>query len=416
MSGRIVIRGGGKFCGELAISGSKNAALPIIIASILVDEDVTLYNVPRIDDVMCIVNIMRKLGSKIDFDQNTMHINNSSIFQYKICNHANEIRASFLILVPILYRFGLVSIPLPGGCKLGNRPVDFHINALSRMGINIKYENCAVIARISSKINGVEINFPSISVGATEHLLIAAVVAEGVTCIHNAAIEPEVTDLANFLISMGANISGIGTSNLMIVGTNCLKGCQYSIMPDRIEAGGYAIAATMTRGDVVMHNINDAYIRSVLDILKNSGVTITVNKDSIRISNHHDIAPIDLKTMPYPDFPTDLQPQIMSMLCISSGISTITETIFENRFMSSQYLVKMGAKILITDRVATIYGSNNLRGMLVKGLDLRGSMALVLAGMVATGSTVIRDSHHIKRGYENLDYKLKSCGIDVNMT
>ncbi|MDA7705521.1 UDP-N-acetylglucosamine 1-carboxyvinyltransferase [Rickettsiales bacterium] len=421
---KLIIQGGAKLDGQIDIYGAKNAALPIIISSILTKEEVTFSNIPHVSDISTLISLLLDIGVKvkmittkidqydgrvISFTANNV---NNCVGSYKL---VSKMRASILVLGPLLTRFGYAKVSLPGGCAIGARPVDLHIDALEQMGANITIEDGYVIAK--GQLKGANIKFKKISVGATQNIMMAATLAEGVTIIDNAAIEPEINDLANCLVKMGAKIEGIGASKLKITGVKELSSAKYHIMPDRIEAGSYAIMAAMTNGSVRMRGVNlNIFHKELLQKLNQSGVEINeISPNIIEATRKGDkIMAIDIKTDVFPGIATDMQAQFMALMTIADKSSKITEAIFENRFMHVSELNRMGARISIDGNVATINPVLQLSGARVMATDLRASVSLVIAALIAKGETIIDRIYHLERGYERLEDKLVRCGANIS--
>ena len=417
----IIIRGGESLSGEIPISGAKNSALPLMAATLLTKENIILRNVPALDDIISMRDLLQGLGSEIFGDLKKggakLTLNTNSITDteapYEL---VRKMRASVLVLGPLLARCGHARVSLPGGCAIGNRPVDIHLSGLEQMGANIDLKEGYIDATIAGnrRLKGARIAFPMVSVGATENLLMAATLAQGETELINAAREPEIIDLANCLISMGAKIHGHGTDTIVISGVESLNGAEHRVISDRIEIGTYAIAACITGGQIDLLGADGVFLRAVFDVLRASGAEIEENDWGLRI-----IGPkgkpkaIDIMTDPYPGFPTDLQAQMMAYMTRVSGASMITETIFENRFMHVPELSRMGADITVHNSTALVRGVSNLKGAPVMATDLRASVSLVLAGLVADGVTKISRIYHLDRGYEDLVGKLVGCGAHI---
>jgi len=419
---RILIRGGNRLSGKIAISGAKNAALTLMPCALLTDEPLTLRNLPRLADVDSFGHLLNELGASTaiegtrptDFGR-VMTIRagrlTSTVAPYDI---VRKMRASILVLGPVLGRAGEATVSLPGGCAIGNRPIDLHLKALEAIGAEIELAAGYVKASApGGRLKGGKFRFPVVSVGATENALMAAVTAKGGTVLENAAREPEIVDLCNMLVAMGASIHGIGTETLEIEGRDRLHGATYAVMPDRIEAGSYACAAAITGGDVELVGAAAGDMRATLDALIEAGVTVEENKDGIRIAAPNGIRPLTLNTAPFPGFATDMQAQFMAMLCKADGASVLTETIFENRYMHVPELARMGANIEVHGRTAVVRGVDRLVGAPVMATDLRASMSLILAGLVAEGETQVQRVYHLDRGYERLEEKLQAVGADI---
>jgi len=422
---RIRIVGGAKLNGTIPISGAKNAALPLMIASLLTPETLVLENVPRLSDVRMLKRILgnhgvdvmvagKRIGER-DEDGETVKLNAATIVDttapYEL---VSQMRASFWVIAPLLARMGEAKVSLPGGCAIGTRPVDLLLMALEKLGAEIEIEGGYVLARARTGLKGGEICFPKVTVGGTHTALMAAVLAQGTSVIRNAAREPEVGDLARCLVKMGAKISGIDSSTLEVEGVGSLHGAHHRVLPDRIEAGTYAFAAAMAGGDVTLTDVQPILLQSALDRLAESGATVTSETNSIRIRcNGNGIAPVSLETEAFPGFPTDLQAQFMALMTKANGTARITETIFENRFMHVQELARFGAKIRLDGDTAIVEGTPVLKGAPVMATDLRASVSLVIAALAAEGETMINRVYHLDRGFEQLEAKLQHCGAQV---
>lgn len=419
---RILIRGGNRLSGKIAISGAKNAALTLLPCALLTDEPVTLRNLPRLADVDSFGHLLNVLGASTtiegtrpsDFGR-VMTINaarmTSTVAPYDI---VRKMRASILVLGPLLGRMGEATVSLPGGCAIGNRPIDLHLKALEAMGAEIELAAGYVKASApGGRLAGGRFHFPVVSVGATENAVMAAVTAKGTTVLENAAREPEIVDLCNMLVAMGAAITGIGTERLEIQGRDRLHGANYAVMPDRIEAGSYACAAAITGGDLELIGACASDMRATLEALAEAGVTIAEGPESVRVTASERLGPLTLSTAPYPGFATDMQAQFMAMLCKADGASVLTETIFENRYMHVPELTRMGADIQVRGRTAVVRGVERLVGAQVMATDLRASMSLILAGLAAEGETQVNRIYHLDRGYERLEEKLQGVGADI---
>ena len=415
---KLIIQGGKKLYGSINISGSKNASLPILAATLLFDEVVTLKNIPDVKDISTMCILLQSIGKKIEFSKSR---NEVKIFPNKIkkllasYSLVKTMRAGVLVLGPLISKYGYAKVSLPGGCAIGSRPVDLHTELLKKMGAKINIENGYIIAKAPKKLKSTTIKFPSISVGATENLIMASVLASGVTIIKNIAVEPEIIDLINFLNLSGAKISFGSKRSLVITGVEKLNSITYSIIPDRIEAGTYAIASLITNGKITINNIDIKVMKNIFVVLKKAGAKLEYNKkNSVTVSRNR-INSLSIKTSPYPGFPTDMQAQLMSLLCLAKSKSTINESVFENRFLHVSELKRMGANIKIKNKNANIFGVANLTGAEVMATDLRASVSLVLAGLAAKGKTVVNRIYHLERGYENLIGKLKACGAQVSI-
>lgn len=413
---KLKITGGIPLRGDVRISGAKNAALPILAASLLASEPVTISNVPHLNDVTTTMELLGRMGVSLMIDEHmNIEINPNSIDKFVAPYElVKTMRASILVLGPLLTRYGKAEVSLPGGCAIGSRPVDVHIEGMRKMGADIDVTNGYIKASASGRLQGTVLDLHCVTVTGTENLMMAAVLAEGQTVINNAAMEPEVIDLANFLNTLGAKISGAGTATIVIDGIESLKGGEYSVLPDRIEAGTYLAAAVMTRGDVTLHNVNPEIMGSVLDKLRETGADITCGENSIRV-NMHGKRPraVDISTAPYPEFPTDMQAQLMALNTVSDGKSVIIENVFENRFMHVQELKRMGAQIKLDGNAAYCDGQPELTGAPVMATDLRASAGLVLAGLVANGETLVDRIYHVDRGYERIEEKLAQLGAKI---
>jgi len=412
---QISILGGKALEGTIKISGSKNAALPILVASLLTNETSEISNVPDLIDVFTMQELLISLGLKIN-KKNDLFIlepvkNISTHADYEL---VRKMRASVLVLGPLLARFGEAEVSLPGGCAIGSRPVDIHISALIKMGAKIDIQDGYIKARVpGGRLQGADITFSKVSVGATENIIMAASLAKGKTIIRNAALEPEIDDLIDVLIKMGANIIRLNMNTIEVVGVNYLKGFIHSVMPDRIEAGTYAMAAVITSGKIKLLNAEEKYLITVLSYLRKAGALIKYDRNSIEIEGPSIIKSANLKTEVYPGFPTDLQAQAMALMTIAKGNSIIEESIFENRFMHIAELVRFGADISVEGVKAYIKGCDSLNGAQVMATDLRASSSLILAGLKAEGETIINRVYHLDRGYEKLEQKLSLCGARI---
>ena len=412
---KLVVNGGKRLEGKVKISGAKNAVLPIIAASLLGTSPSILEEVPDLEDVRTISEVLGHLGVKVsNGGNNTLNIDSSVISSceapYEL---VRKMRASFLIMGPLLARCGKAKISLPGGCAIGTRPSDLHLKGFDALGAKIDCGEGYIEASAPNGLKGARIYLDFPSVGATENIIMAACMAEGQTILENPAHEPEIIDLVNYLNVMGANIKGAGTNIIKIEGVKALKGCNYTIIPDRIEAGTYMVAAAMTNGDVYIENALSEHLKPVIAKLKEAGVFIQEEINGIRVKGTGNIKAVDIKTLPYPGFPTDMQAQLMAMLTIAGGSGIVSETVFENRFMHVDELKRMGANIKVDGRSAIVDGVKKLSGCQVKATDLRAGAAMVLAGLVAEGETQIGCIHHIDRGYDGLVDKLCNLGADI---
>jgi len=410
----IVVEKSPPLKGNIRVNGAKNSALPILAASLLGTEDIILEDVPKLKDVEIMCEVLTSLGAKVEIlDEGIIKINSKNVNNYVTrYDLMNKMRASLLVMGPLLTRLGKTINSLPGGCAIGTRPIDLHLKGFKALGANIDTEH-GNISAFADKLVGDKIYLDFPSVGATENIMMAATMAEGETIIDNAAMEPEITDLQNFLNKLGADIKGAGTSTIKIKGVKKLGGGSHQIIPDRIEAGTFLVAAAITGGDVVVDNIIPSHIKPVIAKLKEAGVEVVENGDSVRVKANGKLKPIDVKTLPYPGFPTDMQAQFMAMMTLSEGTSVVIETVFENRFMHVDELKRMGADIKIDGKSAIITGVKNLTGAPVKATDLRAGAALVLAGLVADGVTEIDNVYHIDRGYDGIEERLASLGARI---
>jgi UDP-N-acetylglucosamine 1-carboxyvinyltransferase len=419
----IKIKGGKPLKGRIHISGAKNACLPLMIACLLTEDTLVLSRVPYLEDIVTMINLLMNHGVKIDLTTDNSQNSGKTLLLTadNIDNlHASyesvrKMRASFLVLGPLLSKYRQAKVPLPGGCAIGARPINLHLSALEQMGANITLEEGNICASVNGRLKGAMINFDIVSVGATQNILMAATLADGTTVINNAAREPEVTDLANCLIAMGANISGIGSSCLTIEGVKELHGTSHPIIADRIEGGTYALAAAITGGDVILENIQASLMDYLLKKMIMNGIEVELLDSSIRIKRdlEKDIIPLDMVTEVYPGFATDLQAPYMALMCMANGTSIIKENIFENRFMQVAELNRLGANIKISGNTAIVQGVKHLSGAPVMATDLRAASALVIAGLAAEGETIINNIYHIDRGYEIIEEKLRACGADI---
>ncbi|WP_311486313.1 UDP-N-acetylglucosamine 1-carboxyvinyltransferase [uncultured Anaerococcus sp.] len=413
----LIINSNGPLKGEVNISGAKNSALPILAACVLGTEEIILDGVPELKDVEIMVEVLKHLGSKVEYlDQNTLKINsaciNTSETPYELMD---KMRASFVVMGPLLSRFHAAHTKAPGGCNIGSRPIDLHLKGFEALGAvnTVNNDEIAIVAKDGLIGTEIYLDFPS--VGATQNIIMAACLAQGKTTLENAAKEPEIVDLASFLSKMGANIKGAGTSTIVIDGVEKLTGTRHTIIPDRIEAATYMTAAAMTRGEVLINNVIGSHIRPVIAKLVEMGVDVEEieDEDKIIVKAPHRLKSTNIQTLPYPGFPTDAQAQFMALMTVCEGESRIQETVFENRFMHVEELMKMGAVIATSGNRATIAGVEKLHGADVKATDLRAGAALVMAGLVAKGTTRVFDIYHIDRGYSNLVEKLSKLGADI---
>lgn len=411
---KIIIKGNKPLQGTIRVSGAKNAVLPILAASLLTTTSTKLLDVPRLADVEVICSVLAHLGAQITAEPGQLAITVPELSQTEApYEYVRKMRASFLVMGPLLARAGRARISLPGGCAIGTRPIDLHLKGFAALGADIRYGS-GYIEAWAKQLQGAKIYLDFPSVGATENIMMAAVLASGQTCIENAAEEPEIVDLANFLNAMGAQIKGAGTKVIRIDGVKELTGTTHAVIPDRIEAGTYLVAAAITGGSVVVENVINDHLKPVVAKLKEAGVELTEYDNSIKVNcPGRRVKGVDIKTLPYPGFPTDMQAQFMALMAVAEGTSIITETVFENRFMHVNELKRMGAKIKIEGRTAIVQGVKNLTGAQVKATDLRAGAAMILAGLAAAGETEVSNIYHIDRGYENLIEKLQAIGAEI---
>lgn len=410
---KFIIKGGKKLSGEVEISSAKNAVLPILAATILSADLCILNNTPMLEDVNVLCELLESLDAKVTKNNGVVRVDTSDL-NYKNVNNelVKKMRASFLIMGAMVARFGNFKMSLPGGCNIGARPIDLHLKGLAALGADIETEHGFVEVN-ANELHGAKIYLDFPSVGATENIMMAACLAKGETIIENAAEEPEITDLANFLKSMGAKIYGEGTDTIKIIGVKKLHGSEYTPIFDRIEAGTFMVAAAATKSTIKLTNTNAEYMRPIIAKLKEMGVETIVENNALIVNGNTNIKCVDIKTMPYPGFPTDMQAQMMALLSIADGTSMITETMFENRFMQARELIRMGANIKTDGRCAVVEGTEFLTGAEVKATDLRAGAALIIAGLCAKGETTIVDIYHIDRGYVMIEEKLKKLGADI---
>jgi UDP-N-acetylglucosamine 1-carboxyvinyltransferase len=413
---KFIIHGGTQLRGTVNISGSKNAALPILCSSILADEKCTYTNVPQLKDIDTIAQLLSMFGIRIERpEKNTIELDPANITSFEApYDLVKSMRASITVLGPLLAKYGEAKVSMPGGCAIGVRPIDLHLKAFAKMGADIDMSHGYVLAT-AQKLKGTRIVFDSITVGGTENVLMAAVLAEGQTIIEGAAMEPEVVDLADALNAMGGCIEGAGKSTITIEGVKSLHGLTYSVIPDRIELGTFLVAAPITRGEIIIKGGRADHVTAVIEKLREMGVRIEERPNGeIYVNGDQDLKPVDVQTVPYPGFPTDMQAQIMALACIANGVSSITENIFENRFMHVPELVRMGASLEEKGRTVIVRGTERFQGASVMATDLRASASLVLAGLNAKGYTEVRRIYHLDRGYEALDEKLLTLGAEVS--
>ncbi len=411
---KLEVFGANKLKGQIKISGSKNASLPILASTLLSNKKIILKNLPKVRDISTMLVLLKSLGSKIKFNKNQIIINNSKQ-KKKFASYSlvKTMRAGILVLGPLLAKHKSAKVSLPGGCAIGTRPVDIHLKALSKLGVKYKIEQGYVIANAPKGLKGNKIKFPKISVGATENLIIAASFAKGTTILSNCAIEPEIRDLVNFLNQMGCNVKWISKRTIKIIGVSKIEETSYSVMFDRIEAGTYLIAAAVTEGNLKITNIIPEIINTEINVLKKLGSKVIISKNEVQIIGNKNIKSTKIKTAPYPGFPTDLQAQIMVLLCKASKRSIIKEDIFENRFMHVSELNRMGAKISINGNKAIVEGNIHFEPAELMATDLRASVSLILAALTAKGKSVINRIYHLDRGYEDIEKKLKKVGAKI---
>ncbi|MDC0150667.1 UDP-N-acetylglucosamine 1-carboxyvinyltransferase [Candidatus Pelagibacter sp.] len=411
---KLEVFGANKLRGQIKISGSKNASLPILAATLLSSGSISLNNIPKVKDIETMINLLQSLGSKIRFNKKTLIIDNSKQNKkFASYNLVKTMRAGILVLGPLLAKFGYAKVSLPGGCAIGTRPIDIHLKALSKLGVRYKIIQGYVYAMSPKGLKGSKIRFPKISVGATENLIIAASFAKGTTILNNCAIEPEIKDLVNFLVMMGCNIAWVAKRSIKIVGVKKVNKTSYSVMFDRIEAGTYLVAAAATEGNIKIKNVIPDIIKTEIKTLKKMGAKIWIKQNEIHIIGNKKIKSLNIKTAPYPGFPTDLQAQIMVLLCKANKNSIVKEDIFENRFMHVAELNRMGAKISINGNKAFINGNTNFAAAELMATDLRASVSLILAALTTKGKSIINRIYHLDRGYENIEKKLKKIGAKI---
>ena len=413
---KLEITGGKKISGTISISGSKNATLPILASTILTNKKITIKNVPLVKDVETMAKLLSTIGSTVNFNkkEKKIEIHNKKLLKtYAPYHLLKTMRAGVLVLGPLLAKYKVAKVSLPGGCAIGSRPVDLHLDALKKMGAKIKIKDGYIFASAKKGLRGCRIKFPKISVGATENIIIAACFAKGKTKLRNCALEPEINDLIDFLKKIGCKIKRVGKRSINILGEKKLKSAVHKIIPDRIEAGTYIIAAALTKGKLKINNIDPKIILNEINILKKMGVKIIKKNNFIVVNSSSKLKKVNITTKPYPGFPTDLQAQIMVLMIRAEGVSTIKENIFENRFMHVSELRRMGAKIEINNNKATVFGKSELNGAELMATDLRASVCLVLAGLVSSSKTIVNRIYHLDRGYENIEKKLSKCGAKI---
>ena len=412
---KIIVRGGRKLNGTVKVEGAKNAVLPVIAASLLASEGKSLIcDVPTLSDVYTINEVLRHLGAEVSFDNHQVMVDASRELSTEApFEYVRKMRASVLVMGPLLARKGQARVALPGGCAIGSRPIDQHLKGFEAMGATIQVGNGFIEAQVSGRLSGAKIYLDFPSVGATENIMMAAVLAEGTTVIENCAKEPEIVDLANYLNAMGAKVRGAGTGTIRIEGVEALRGVQHHIIPDRIEAGTFMVAAAITGGNVLVKGAVPEHLTSLIAKMEEMGIEIIEEAEGLRVIGPEVLKPIDVKTMPHPGFPTDMQSQMMALLLRANGTSMITETVFENRFMHVEEFRRMNGDIKIEGRSVIINGPGNLQGAEVAATDLRAAAALTLAGLVAEGYTRVTELKHLDRGYVNFHEKLKAIGADI---
>ena len=413
---KLEVLGGKKLRGQIKISGSKNASLPILAATLLSDQKIHLSNLPRVKDIETMINLLKFIGSNIIISNNKKSIliqNKNNLKLFAPYSLVKTMRAGILVLGPMLARFRKAKVSLPGGCSIGTRPIDIHLKSLSKLGVKYNIYNGYVFAEAKNGLKGNKIKFPKISVGATENLIIAACMAKGNTILSNCAIEPEIKDLIKFINKIGGRIKWIGKRTIKIIGVKNFKKSNYKIMPDRIETGTYMMAAAVTEGNILINGIDPKIIKTEIDLLKTIGIKIKISKNNIRVIGTNKIKNINIKTSPYPGFPTDLQAQLMVLLCKAKKYSIINEEIFENRFMHCAELNRMGAKIVTKGNKAFIDGNTIFKSAELMATDLRASVSLILAALAANGKSIINRIYHLDRGYEEIEKKLRKVGARI---
>ncbi|MEW9104949.1 UDP-N-acetylglucosamine 1-carboxyvinyltransferase [Paenibacillus sp.] len=412
---KFIVRGGNRLMGTVRVSGAKNSVLPIIAASLLGEKGVSVIcDAPPLDDVKTIHNVLEKLGASLTYSNETIHVNAENLHSYEAPYElVRKMRASFLVMGPLLARAGQARISLPGGCAIGTRPIDQHLKGFEAMGAVIGLGQGYIEAKVDGRLKGAKIYLDVASVGATENIMMAATLAEGTTIIENAAREPEIVDLANYLNKMGAVVRGAGTGVIRIEGVDHLQGAEHTVIPDRVEAGTYMVAAAMTGGDVYVEGAIADHLGPVIAKMEEMGITIEPDENGIRVRAEQPLKAVDVKTLPYPGFPTDMQSQMMALLLAAEGTSVVTETVFENRFMHVDEFNLMNANIKVEGRTSVVTGPAKLKGAKVTATDLRAGAALICAGLIAEGTTEVGGVHHIDRGYVHLAEKLSALGADI---
>ena len=413
--GRLAVNGGNQLHGEITISGAKNAALPLLAAGLMAEggTGLTLTNLPDLADTRLMIRLLEQLGMSVDQQADRVAISGAATNTDAPYDLVSQMRASILVMGPLLARYGEARVSLPGGCAIGSRPVDLHIRAMQKLGAVVELADGYVQARTPNGLKGNKIIFPFVSVGATENAMMAACLATGTTQLVNAAREPEIVDLAACLSAMGAKISGAGSDVITIDRVSALHPAEHPVVADRVEAGSYAMAVAMTGGELCLKHMVPAHLDSLFEVMQQAGIDIVAGQDEVRVTSNGQYRGVDIETQPYPGFPTDLQAQFMAMMCRADGLSKISETIFENRFMHVPELVRMGADIQVEGRIALVRGKPSLSSALVRATDLRASVSLVLTALAAEGRSVISDIYHLDRGYASLDRKLGNCGADL---
>lgn len=412
---KFIVRGGNRLVGTVRVNGAKNSVLPIIAASLLGETgESVIHDAPPLDDVMTINKVLGELGANVHYQHETIRVDAQNLVSCEApYEYVSKMRASFLVMGPLLARLGHTRISLPGGCAIGTRPIDQHLKGFEAMGAVISLGQGYIEAKINGRLRGAKIYLDVASVGATENIMMAATLAEGVTIIENAAKEPEIVDLANYLNAMGAIVRGAGTGIIRIEGVEKLAGAEHTVIPDRVEAGTYMIAAAMTGGNVYVEGAIVDHLGPVVSKMQEMGVTIEPDENGIRVIADKPLRSVDVKTLPYPGFPTDMQSQMMALLLVAQGTAVVTETVFENRFMHVEQFQNMGAQIKVDGRSSVVTGQLPLVGAKVMATDLRAGAALICAGLVAEGTTEVSGTHHIDRGYVNIAEKLKRLGADI---
>lgn len=414
---KIIINGGKRLTGEVTISGAKNAVVAIIPATLLAEDVCVIENIPNISDVNVMIKILHQMGAEVKMiNKSTLQIDTRHVISDRVEHDmSKQLRASYYFIGALLGRFNHARVAMPGGCSFGVRPIDQHIKGFEALGTNISIDKTGMLLATADRLLGNSINFDVVSVGATINLMLAAVKARGLTIIEPAAKEPHIVDLANFLNSMGADVRGAGTDVIKIRGVDKLHGCEYAIIPDQIEAGTYMVAAAATRGDVLIKNVIPKHLESITAKLIECGVVVEEFDDSVRVFSDCRPNHCSVKTQPHPGFPTDMQPQITTLLSVARGNSMVSESVWDNRFRYVEQLIRMGAKITVDGKSSFIEGVDNLKGAPVKADDLRAGAAMIIAGLMATGTTEIEEIHHIQRGYDNIIEKLRSLGADIKL-